>query len=202
MRNNQKSSGSKRQKSPQKSSANGVIRIIGGKHRGRKLAVIDAQGLRPTTDRVKETVFNWLMPYVHGSRCLDCFAGSGGLGFEAWSRGAECVLLLEKNQSAFNQLQSNKQQLCADTVSVIHCDTNEHLARPPQQPFDIVFIDPPFFKGLLEHTLQQLSAGWLAEDGLIYVETEKDAQLSVIPSNWTLIKEKIAGQVRYALYQT
>jgi len=201
MRNNRKSSGSTRQKPAQTKSGVGVIRIIGGQHRGRKLTVIDAQGLRPTTDRVKETVFNWLMPYIHGSRCLDCFAGSGSLGFEAWSRGADHVMLIEKNPTAHQQLEANKTQLNAEKISIVKGDTLAMLVQPPAQPFDIVFIDPPFYKGFLDDTLTQLSKGWLAEDALIYIETERDASLDSIPQEFTLLKEKFAGQVRYALYQ-
>ena len=201
MRNNRKSSVKPRVKTQQKQSASGVIRIIGGKHRGRKLTVIDAKGLRPTTDRVKETVFNWLMPYIHDSRCLDCFAGSGGLGFEAWSRGANHVMLIEQNQSAFQQLRQNKSSLKAEALTIINDDTSSILAQPPQKPYDIVFIDPPFYKGLLDKTLLQLSNGWLTEDALIYIETERDATLDCVPNNFSLLKEKFAGQVRYALYQ-
>ncbi|WP_448549467.1 16S rRNA (guanine(966)-N(2))-methyltransferase RsmD [Thalassotalea fusca] len=201
MRNNRKSSGSNRPKSAPKSAGSGMIRIIGGQHRGRKLSVIDAQGLRPTTDRVKETVFNWLMPYIHGSRCLDCFAGSGSLGFEAWSRGAEHVMLIEKNPTAHQQLEANKALLDAQKISIQKGDAIATLTKPPAQPFNIVFIDPPFFKGLLEETLRQLTLGWLAEDALIYIETERDASLDCIPQGFTLLKEKFAGQVRYALYQ-
>ena len=187
----------------------GQIRIIAGKHKGRKLPVLMAEGLRPTTDRVKETVFNWLMPYIHQANCLDCFAGSGGLGFEALSRGASQVTLVELNRAAAKQLQANKDLLNADNVTVINNDAlsflKESVIKLAQtanscQPFDLVFIDPPFRKQLVEQAAQLLNSYGLADDALIYVEMEAESN-QVIPANWQLLKEKITGQVVYQLYQ-
>lgn len=183
-----------------KSSAKGSIRIIAGKYRGRKLPVLMAEGLRPTTDRVKETVFNWLMPYVQDSLCLDCFAGSGGLGFEALSRGAKHVTLIELNKLAAQQLQQNQQLLSASNISVEKNDALTFI-KHNSQAFDLVFLDPPFRKGLVEQTAELLNGNNLAEGAIIYVEMESEASSQSLPSNWRLLKEKIAGQVAYRLYQ-
>ncbi|XQW85085.1 16S rRNA (guanine(966)-N(2))-methyltransferase RsmD [Thalassotalea piscium] len=180
----------------------GAIRIISGKYRGRKLPVLMAEGLRPTTDRVKETLFNWLMPYINNSHCLDCFAGAGSLGFEALSRNATHVTLLELDKSAAKQLNDNKKLLNANNIDVINTNTLQYLAAAKDASFDIVFIDPPFHKGLAEQTCHLINQGWLKEQALIYVEVEsKGAPLS-LPENWTLLKEKVAGQVAYRLYQS
>jgi len=183
-----------------KTSAKGSIRIISGKYRGRKLPVLMAEGLRPTTDRVKETVFNWLMPYMQQSKCLDCFAGSGGLGFEAFSRGADSVTLIELNKAAAQQLEQNKTLLKANEITIKQMNTLEFL-KSCSQRFSIVFIDPPFRKGLIEETIQLLNNNLLEQDALIYIETGSEEKITVIPSNWQLLKEKKAGQVAYRLYQ-
>jgi len=187
-------------KQQSKNAATGSIRIIAGKHRGRKLPVLMAEGLRPTTDRVKETVFNWLMPYIHDAKCLDCFAGSGSLGFEAASRGAREVTLLELNKDAVNQLKSNKQLLKADNILINQTNTLEYLKQNIES-FDLVFLDPPFRKQFAEQCALLLNNGWLAADALIYVEMEVNANNQNMPDNWSLLKEKTAGQVSYQLYQ-
>ena len=189
----------KNNKRNEKSAPKGNIRIIGGMHRGRKLPVLMAEGLRPTTDRVKETVFNWLMPYIRDAKCLDCFAGAGSLGFEALSRGAEHVTLLELNKSAANQLSENKALLKADNLDVIKTDALVFL-QTPTPPYDIAFIDPPFRKGLVTKSAELLNNGILAEKALVYVEMESEGN-DQLPMNWSLLKEKVAGQVVYRLYQ-
>jgi 16S rRNA (guanine966-N2)-methyltransferase len=181
-------------------STKGSIRIIAGKHRGRKLPVLMAEGLRPTTDRVKETVFNWLMPYVQEANCLDCFAGSGSLGFEAMSRGAQKVTLLELNKTAVNQLKANKQLLNAESINIDQVDTLEYL-KTNIEAYDLIFLDPPFRKQLVEQCAMLLNSGWLTENAVIYVEMEANDNCQQLPNNWTLLKEKIAGQVSYQLYQ-
>lgn len=186
-------------KQAHKKSATGQIRIIAGKHRGRKLPVLMAEGLRPTTDRVKETVFNWLMPYIPHANCLDCFAGSGGLGFEALSRGAKSVTLIELNKDAAKQLKVNKDLLKAEELTVINSDAQSFLQKTVEV-FDVVFIDPPFRKNLVEETATVLNQNKLADKAMIYVEMEVESQQQ-LPSNWTLLKEKTAGQVIYQLYQ-
>ena len=179
----------------------GFVRIISGLWRGRKLPVHDAQGLRPTTDRVKETLFNWIAADIPHSRCLDLFAGSGGLGFESASRQAELVTMVELNKQAYQQLVTNSSQLKANNIEIHQQDALQFLQQPGQA-YDVIFIDPPFRQGLLEQTLNLLQKnGWLAENGLVYIETEKELQLPDIPAHWQLHREKTAGQVSYRLYQ-
>lgn len=182
------------------SSAAGQIRIIGGQWRGRKLPVPDSPGLRPTTDRVRETLFNWLAPVIQQARCLDCFAGSGALGLEALSRYAAHTTLLEMERAVAQQLTQNLALLRAENAEVVNTDALSWLAKSGT-PFDVVFLDPPFRKELLNNTLALLEQqGWLAPDAWIYVETEAENAQLAIPENWQLHREKIAGQVAYRLY--
>ncbi|PWC10870.1 16S rRNA (guanine(966)-N(2))-methyltransferase RsmD [Brenneria roseae subsp. americana] len=182
------------------SSAAGQIRIIGGQWRGRKLPVPDSPGLRPTTDRVRETLFNWLAPVIQEARCLDCFAGSGALGLEALSRYAAHATLLETERAIAQQLTQNLALLRAENAQVVNTDTLRWLAQPGE-PYDVVFLDPPFRKDLLNNTLSLLEQqGWLAPEAWIYVETESENTQLVIPDNWRLHREKIAGQVASRLY--
>ncbi|MBU5378355.1 MAG: 16S rRNA (guanine(966)-N(2))-methyltransferase [Pantoea sp.] len=178
----------------------GQIRIIGGQWRGRKLPVPDSAGLRPTTDRVRETLFNWLAPVLQQARCLDCFAGSGALGLEALSRFAGSVTLLELERPVAQQLEKNLHTLRASDAQVINVNTLNWLAASGE-PYDVVFVDPPFRKGLLEQTLQLLEQnGWLANEAMIYVESEVEQGAPPVPASWVLHREKIAGQVAYRLY--
>jgi len=180
----------------------GQIRIIGGQWRSRKLPVHDVDGLRPTTDRVKETVFNWLAPYINGAQCLDLFAGSGGLSFEALSRFADSALLLEKDRSAARQLSENLTMLGCDNGQVKNTDSLTFLASPASQQFSLVFIDPPFRKDLLEQSCQLLEQqGWLSDDAVIYLEMESELSQVKLPDNWQCLKEKNAGQVNFSLWQ-
>lgn len=182
----------------------GEVRVIAGLWRGRKLPVLDAEGLRPTTDRVKETLFNWLMMDVAGSRCLDCFAGSGSLGIEALSRQAQAVVFLEKFANASAQLKKNLNALKAENGTVFHTDTLQFLSQKNSNaPFDIVFVDPPFHQGFVPQVLSALAQnGWLAENALIYVETEKNHAPLDFPESWQVLKEKTAGQVVSRLIRT
>jgi 16S rRNA (guanine966-N2)-methyltransferase len=191
---------SKVKKQSEKSAPKGHIRIIAGQHRGRKLPVLMADGLRPTTDRVKETVFNWLMPYIQDAHCLDCFAGSGGLGFEAISRGASSAILVELNKSAAQQLNDNKALLKASNIRVIQQNALNFL-HSNQQAYSLVFIDPPFRKGLAQKAAELLVEKGLTDEALIYVEMEASDNLQIMPSHWQLLKEKVTGQVIYRLYQ-
>lgn len=186
-------------KKPNRAAA-GQIRIIGGQWRGRKLPVPDSPGLRPTTDRVRETLFNWLAPSMVDARCLDCFAGSGALGLEALSRYAASATLLEMDRSVSQQLQLNLASLKATHANVVNTNALAFLAQAGT-PHDVVFVDPPFRKGLLEETLTLLeNNGWLANDALIYVESEVENGLPPVPAHWDLHREKVAGQVAYRLY--
>ncbi|OBW90940.1 16S rRNA methyltransferase [Gallibacterium genomosp. 3] len=181
----------------------GDVRIIAGLWRGRKLPVLLSQGLRPTSDRVRETLFNWLMNDIVDARCLDCFAGSGALGFESLSRQAKSVTMLEKSSVIAKQLQQNLQQLKAQNGEVICTDTLRFLREQTvTAPFDIVFLDPPFHQDLLVETITLLeSRSWLAQNALIYLECEKTLNEIEIPQTWQLLKEKFTQQVAYRLYQ-
>ncbi|TKB45409.1 16S rRNA (guanine(966)-N(2))-methyltransferase RsmD [Thalassotalea mangrovi] len=188
----------KPQSKNQQAKAAGQVRVIAGKYRGRKLPVIDAQGLRPTTDRIKETVFNWLMPYVANAVCLDSCAGSGSLGFEALSRGAQHVTFVELEKLAAKQIKDNIKRLQDENSEVLN-QTILNLAS--NRCFDLVFIDPPFNKGLASDISNYLEhMGLLTPDAIIYVETETQFDSAKLPDNWQLIKEKSAGQVMSRLF--
>lgn len=191
----------------QQSNKRGKCRIIAGKWRGRIIKFDDADGLRPTTDRIRETVFNWLQVYLPNSHCLDCFAGSGVLGFEAVSRGADEVILLEQNEQTVNNLKENASMLAADEQQVVveHRDALSWLASAKSDKnlasyFDMVFLDPPFHTDLLNESCTLLDdSGCLAKDAIIYVEHELDANVE-IPESWICLKEKSSGQVTYKLF--
>ena len=181
----------------------GEVRVIAGLWRGRKLPVLNAEGLRPTTDRMKETLFNWLMMDIADARCLDCFAGSGSLGIEALSRQAQAVTFLEKFANAAQQLKRNLASLKTDKGKVVNTDSLQFLAQPnPEQPYDIVFVDPPFHQDFVPKVIAYLAQNnWLSPNALIYVETEKQHAPLVLPEHWQVIKEKTAGQVVSRLIQ-
>lgn len=177
----------------------GQLRIIAGKWRGRKLQFPDIEHLRPTPDRVRETIFNWLQPYVGDACCLDLFAGSGALGFEALSRGAEHVTMIESQVEAAQQLRSNRQALLAEQADVKHMTAQQYL-KQCQQQFDIVFIDPPYQADLWTEIAQVLvQCRALADNAVIYLECPSNKPLPTLPNNWQLIKDKKAGDVRYCL---
>jgi 16S rRNA (guanine966-N2)-methyltransferase len=184
-------------------STDGFIRVISGQFRGRKLPVKDVQGLRPTTDRIKETVFNWLMQDTRDANVLDCFAGSGGLGFEALSRFASTAVFIELDSSAAKQLAQNIATLKLQNAQVRHTNSLSFLEQKNSNtPFDLVFVDPPFRKNLAQTSCNLLEINnWLSEEALIYLEVESDLNTFKPPSNWLLIKEKKAGQVFCRLYQ-
>jgi 16S rRNA (guanine966-N2)-methyltransferase len=174
------------------------LRIIAGRWRGRRLRFAPVPGLRPTPDRVRETLFNWLGPVIAGARCLDLFAGSGALGLEAASRGAGEVVLVDSHATVIETLRQQLQQLDAGQVRVVQTEAAVYL-RGGGQPFDIVFLDPPFGEGLLVGIIQQLEAGgWLSADAWIYLEAER-GQVCELPPNWTVHRSKTAGQVAYSL---
>jgi 16S rRNA (guanine966-N2)-methyltransferase len=179
----------------------GEVRIISGQWKGRKLPVLNVQGLRPTTDRVKETLFNWLMQDVAGRRVLDCFSGSGSLAFEALSRHASNALLIELDAKAAKQLQQNLARIQCSNATVVNTSCLTYLNKPATSQFDLVFLDPPFRQGLLLPACQQLAEhGWLAPSALVYIEAEKELALTELPEQWRLLKEKIAGQLAYRLF--
>jgi len=180
-------------------SAPGRIRIIGGHLRNSRLNVPNLPGLRPTPERVRETLFNWLAPTVAGVRALDLCAGTGALGIEALSRGAAAVQFVEPDIAAAEALRSNLARLKADGV-VAGVDAARYLQGTPQ-PFGLVFLDPPFAFHLWTTLAQQLEqGGWLTASALIYVESPR-ATTPVLPASWMLHREGHAGDVRYALYR-
>ena len=183
-------------------SAARVLRIIGGAWRGRRLRFPDAPAIRPTPDRVRETLFNWLAPVVSGARCLDLFAGSGALGLEALSRGAAHVTFVERDRSAARAIETclvewDRERRC--DWRVVSADAADFLGAPGR-PFDLVFLDPPFASGMLATVPAQLErGGWLADTARIYLECPATEQPGV-PANWTHAREKRSGQVGYHLY--
>jgi 16S rRNA (guanine966-N2)-methyltransferase len=181
--------------------AEGQLRIIGGEWRGRKLNFTAVEGLRPTPDRVRETVFNWLATVVPGATCLDLFAGSGAMGLEALSRGAKKIAFIELSPVAAKCLQENLSLLKSQSGQVRQVEAQQFL-EASSEAFEIVFLDPPFRQGLLESCVDALSRrGLLAEDAWVYIETAVDEVLPVLPINWRLHREKTAGQVCYRLFR-
>jgi 16S rRNA (guanine966-N2)-methyltransferase len=180
----------------------GQLRIIGGEWGSRKLTFPDAPGLRPTPDRVRETLFNWLAMDIAGAKVLDVFTGSGALFFEALSRGASKGLALDNSAAAIASLRQNLSMLNCTTGQVSQTDSLRHLENQPGEPFDVVFLDPPFHQNLLASACALLeSHGWLAENAWIYTESETPPSTTGLPGNWRLHREKKAGQVYYALWQ-
>ncbi|MGY6274050.1 16S rRNA (guanine(966)-N(2))-methyltransferase RsmD [Methylomonas sp. MgM2] len=184
-----------------KAAAINKLRIIGGEWRSRVITFDDAPGLRPTPSRVRETLFNWLHADVPGCRCLDLFAGSGALGFEAASRGAAYVLQVENNLKTCQNLRRNAVELKADRIEIVHADVRNFVPDYPDS-FDLIFLDPPFAQGLVEPICREIARGELLKlYGKIYIETEKNLRLDGMPENWSPLKQKTAGDVRYSLYQ-
>jgi len=179
--------------------APGRLRIVGGTLRGSRLDVADTPGLRPTPDRVRETLFNWLMPLIEGARCLDLFAGTGALGIEALSRSAAQVDFVETDMRLASLLRENLMRL-KQMACVHRRDALQFLAATDAR-YDIVFLDPPFGAGLWGAAAQALEAhDRLQADALIYVESPAQ-EIPVLPANWQLHREGRAGAVRYALYR-
>lgn len=173
------------------------LRIIGGQWRSRRLRFPAVDGLRPTLDRVRETLFNWLQFDIEGARALDAFSGSGALGFEALSRGAGEVTFLEKNAVAALQLKQNLEQLNVHNAQVWAGDALEFLEQNPD-PYDLVFLDPPFGKKLLQPAIDHLR---LLPGALIYIEHEAGLNLN-IPSHWKEKKSKTTKEFCFQLFET
>jgi 16S rRNA (guanine966-N2)-methyltransferase len=185
-----------------KSSKSGSVRIIAGDWRGRRLPVPDLAGLRPSGDRSRETLFNWLQAYLRGARCLDLYAGTGVLGLEAVSRGAASAVLVENNRAAAAQLRENVKLLAADQVSVVQADALPWLEGQAGDSFDLVFVDPPFGQGQATAALQALQAGHqLRAGGLVYLETARSEAIPPPSAGWEILKENTLGEVRLQLLQ-
>ncbi|MCC7257137.1 MAG: 16S rRNA (guanine(966)-N(2))-methyltransferase RsmD [Gammaproteobacteria bacterium] len=176
----------------------GEVRIIGGIWRARRLPVAGVPELRPSPDRVRETLFNWLAPVLPGMRCLDLFAGTGVLGLEALSRGAATACFVERNTLAAREIEASLRRLGCTVGRVVVGDARRFLAGRPE-PFDLVFLDPPFGAVDLGDLCTLLDDGWLAPGARVYLEMPRDAVLPVLPPRWSVQREKTAGQVRFAL---
>lgn len=183
--------------------ATGQVRIIAGKWRSRKLIFPATPGLRPTHDRIRETLFNWLMPDIAGAVCLDLFAGSGALGFEALSRGAKHVTFVDNSPAVIDALKKNVAVLdAAPTSAIIQAACPDALLKFKQAPFDIVFLDPPFYQDLVAVTADWLEqSGYLKRGALIYVEMECNVPSLPTPSNWEVVKHKKTATLFYGLFK-
>ena len=192
-----------RRKQKGKSQA-GRLRIVAGNWRSRLLDIADVEGLRPTSERIRETLFNWLAPTIQGARCLDLFAGTGALGLEALSRGAREAVFVEQSPVAARQLETNIDIVGANAAAkVVQGDGLRYLGNAPESLFDIVFLDPPFAADLLNETCRLLAENkLLADGGLVYLELERMQDEPSFPDGWQVLKNKTAGNVRYMLVQT
>ncbi|WP_404471694.1 16S rRNA (guanine(966)-N(2))-methyltransferase RsmD [Vreelandella venusta] len=193
---------SSRPSTPRRGSAKppGKLRIIGGDFRRRQLPVLDHPGLRPTPDRVRETLFNWLGQALYGKQVLDLFAGTGALGIESLSRGAAQVTFVERDIHVAALIRENLATLKTTQGTVVTADA-QTFVKTPGQPMDVVFLDPPFHQGLAAPCYAALeSGGWLASDAMIYLETEQSLDPAV-PANWQLYRETQAGESIARLYQ-
>ena len=184
------------------------LRIIGGEWRGRKLHFPDAPDLRPTPDRVRETIFNWLMPVIHGASCLDLFAGSGALGLEALSRGAKFTTFVDNHIKVIQAIQSHLDLLNAnEKAEVIQADSIKYLKKnaginDSVNKYDVVFLDPPYQSDFMLKAVPLLEENaWLTDNAILYLEIEKHKSLPELPANWQCLKEKTAGDVNYYLFQ-
>ncbi len=174
----------------------GMLRIIGGSHRGRRLSFPAVDDVRPSPDRVRETLFNWLMPVIRDARCLDLFAGSGALSLEALSRGASSATAVDQSRLLTRNLSTLGEQLGeASRLQVICTDVGHWLSQPPARPFDVIFMDPPFRQGWLDRILPRLaSPQWVREGSFIYMEHEAVLD-PILPEGWVLHRRQHAGQV-------
>jgi len=181
----------------------GRLRIVAGKWRGRLLKVADVAELRPTSARIRETLFSWLTPHLHGAACLDLFAGSGALGFEALSRGVRQVTFVEKNRIAVGGLRAAIAALEAERATVVQDDAYRYLDSAAGAAWDVVFLDPPYAADCLTELCKLLAEeSRLAPGAHVYFEQDREHTRPLLPEGWTLLKEKTAGQVRYALAST
>jgi len=191
---------------PDNGAARHNLRVIGGQYRSRKLQFAAVEGLRPTSDRIRETLFNWLTPLIDGARCLDTFAGSGALGIEALSRGAGHVDFIETSRPAADAISANLQALQCTNATLLRTDALTYLQATsaqatPSGRYDIVFCDPPFQSSLLPQTLQALLAqDWLNAGALIYVEAARDDAIAP-PPQWHWRRHQYAGNVQFGLLQ-
>ncbi len=181
----------------------GRLRIVAGKWRSRLLNIASVPGLRPTAERIRETLFNWLAARIQGKRCLDLFAGTGALGFEALSRGASTVTFVEKSKEAAAMLREASAELDAAGARIECRDAIEFLRGGCQDRYDLVFLDPPFADNSLAELCKLLNEqGFLSTQAQVYLEQEKAGTPPDLPDGWTVAHEKTAGNVRYSLVNT
>ena len=180
----------------------GKVRITSGEWKNRNLEVPDIDRLRPTSERVRETLFNWLMPSIHKSVCLDLFAGSGSLGFEALSRGARHCTFVEKSKLAFRQIKTTRTILNAMNSEIHNCDAIDFLSSVHNHNFNLVFLDPPFSDDYLISSIESIHEYQLvSRGGYIYIEFNKNNDLFDLPDNWSVIRKKIYGNVCFILIE-
>ncbi len=183
-----------------KSTQPGRLRIVAGKWRSRLLPVADVDRLRPTSERIRETLFNWLAPTIAGATCLDLFAGSGALGLEALSRGAASVTFIEKSRTATQALENCLRTLDDSQGTVRQMNALSYLENAASNDYDLVFLDPPFASDMAADLCRLLEkGGWLRPTAQIYLEQDKNHKLPDLPDGWQVIKEKTTGNVRYSL---
>jgi 16S rRNA (guanine966-N2)-methyltransferase len=178
----------------------GRLRIVAGNWRSRLLEIADVPGLRPTSARIRETVFNWLAPRIAGARCLDLFAGTGALGLEALSRGAADCVFVEKSAKAAKTLRANIVALQAENAVVHETKAAKFLRQGSAEPFEIVFLDPPFAADILSDLCRLLEeSSILADNARIYIEEDRSQPELMLPELWQVMKTKNSGNVRYSL---
>jgi len=181
----------------------GRLRIVAGNWRSRLLDIADVEGLRPTSERIRETLFNWLAPILEGAHCLDLFAGTGALGLEALSRGAASVVFVDTSRKATATLEKNIESLGARGARVELTDARDYLRSTSGGPFDVVFLDPPFAGDMLGTLCRELDeCGVCAPGAYVYLEEDRARALPELPAGWAVFRERTAGNVRYALVTT
>lgn len=190
-----------KKKQPRGANLDNIVRIIGGKWRGRKISFQSTPGLRPTPDRVRETLFNWLSPVIEDANCLDLFAGSGAMGLEALSRGAAQVTMIDSSSRVVRSLQQCLTMLNCSGATLVNTNALDWLAVPRgKSPFNIIFLDPPFQQGLVDPCCKLLEANdFLGIGSYIYIESERSSA-HVVPDCWHLHRSKFAGNVAYSVY--
>ena len=187
---------------PIRQNKNNQLRVIGGEWRSRKITFPAIEALRPTPDRVRETVFNWLRWDVEGANCLDLFAGSGILGVEAASRGAKDVVLVDYDADVCRAIMTNLNALGARQVKLLQMNVMHYLANRLPRVFDLIFLDPPFRRGLIVPCIDRIEKnGWVTDGSKIYIETESELTFENIPPDWNLLKSKKFGSVGSHLFE-
>jgi 16S rRNA (guanine966-N2)-methyltransferase len=195
-----KSPPDKRLSSGRASGGRNSVRIVGGAWRGRRVSFPDSPGLRPTPDRVRETLFNWLQQMIVDTRCLDLFAGSGALGFEALSRGAREVVFVDQERAVAETLRAELERLGGSARGRVVQSPAGGFLGEVGAPFDVIFLDPPFGAGALPQYVERLASGaWVKPGGWVYLESERGTGPPLMPPRWELVKSKSAGEVGYHL---